>query len=110
MLTESRKKSIGVLKAIGATSREIFAVYFVVSLVYGVLGYVAGFAGAIAVAEALKEVSVEFLSEKITVPFILDWKLALFSLLYAVVVSSISCAYSAYKASKVNPAEVMRFE
>jgi len=110
MLTESRKKSIGVLKAIGATSREIFSIYFVVSLIYGVLGYLVGLVGAVAVAEALKEVSVEFLSEKITVPFILDSELCFLSLVFSIVVSTISCAYSAYRASTIKPAEVMRFE
>ena len=110
MLTESRKRSIGVLKAVGATSKEIFAVYFSVSLIYGILGFALGLSLALLIANAIKETSVEIFGGVLRVPFIFTPDLAFSGLAFALVVSTLSCAYSAYKASTLDPAEVMRFE
>ncbi len=110
MLTESRKRSIGVLKAIGATSGEVFAIYSLVALAYGVAGYALGMAAAATAASILRRVSVEIFSGELTVPFVLTPELAASALAFVVLLSVASCAYSAYKASRVRPAEVLRFE
>ncbi len=110
MLTESRKKSIGVLKALGSTSLEIFMVYFLLALIYGLAGYLLGVAASLAVSRALGAISIEVLQGGLRIPFILDTPLLLGSLGYALLVATLSCGYSAYRASRLNPVEVMRFE
>ena len=108
MLTESRKRSIGILKAIGASSMEVFLIYLLVSVLWGILGYLAGTALALATASYLREATVEYFSLK--VPFRFSTGIFLSALLFSLTISSISCSYSAYRASRIRPAEVMRFE
>ncbi len=108
MLTESRRRSIGILKAIGASSMEVFLIYLLVSVLWGILGYLAGTALALATASYLKEATVEYFSLK--VPFRFSTEIFLSALLFSLTISSISCSYSAYRASRIRPAEVMRFE
>jgi len=108
MLTESRKRSIGILKAIGASSMEVFLIYLLVSVLWGILGYLAGTALALATASYLREATVEYFSLK--VPFRFSSGIFFSALLFSLTISSISCSYSAYRASRIRPAEVMRFE
>ncbi|RLG47278.1 MAG: hypothetical protein DRO06_03060, partial [Thermoproteota archaeon] len=109
MVVESRKREIGVLKAIGATSAEVFAIYSLVALVQALIGYLIGLAVASAGAGLMGVVTVEVGTFPVRVTAELSpWDAAL-GLAYAALLSLAASAYSSLRAARVRPAEVMRF-
>ena len=109
LLTESKKRDIGILKAIGATSIEILLIFLFIAVVYGVLGFILGTVIAYGFAKAIGAISVEFVAESIRINFVFTAKTIFESFLFSLVVSEISCSYSAYKSSVLKPVEVIRF-
>jgi len=109
LLTESKKRDIGILKAIGATSIEILLIFLFIAVVYGVLGFILGTVIAYGFAKAIGAISVEFVAESIRINFVFTAKTIFESFLFSLVVSGISCSYSAYKSSVLKPVEVIRF-
>jgi len=109
LLTESKKRVIGILKSIGAMSSEILLVYLFIAVVYGFIGFIIGGIIARIIADIVGSITIELMTTSLRVSFIWDVKTILLSLGFSILASTISCAFSAYKASTLKPVEVMRF-
>ncbi len=109
LVTESRRVPLAVLKAIGATSGEIFLTYLTVAAAYALLGYALGYPVAVLAARAIGTITVKVYTASVTIEPVFTPGQALGALAYSLAISTLSSAYSAYRASRVEPAEVIRF-
>jgi putative ABC transport system permease protein len=120
--TLEKTREIGVLKAVGAKNRDILAIFLINS---GLIGFVGGFGGVVlgTIASALISgmagigtsttgggigrgggLNLLTSSSVVNVPLILG------ALLFAVLIGMIAGAIPAYRASKLNPVDALRYE
>tara|TARA_Y100000310_G_scaffold336868_1_gene422505 strand:- start:1283 stop:2470 length:1188 start_codon:yes stop_codon:yes gene_type:complete len=103
-----RTKQIGLLKAVGASQKHILTIFIIeaglIGLVGGVLGVILGNIFALTVGLIASLLGFGFLSISVL------WDVVLFSLVFAFVVGLLSGVYPAYKASKLQPVEALRYE
>jgi len=107
-----KQKDIGILKAIGANSRSIMFVFFILGIIVGLTATISGslFAWLVAWIQNTYQVislnkEVYFISE---LPIILDWKVFLQVGIVANLLCLAATLYPARKASKLMPAESVR--
>ncbi|MBU1203514.1 MAG: ABC transporter permease [Nanoarchaeota archaeon] len=102
-----RTKEIGIMKSIGAKNNDIFSLVLIesgfIGVVGGLVGVLVGVLLSVGVSGVLKEVG--FGMVKIS----LDWRLMLFCLIFGVGIGVLSGYFPARKASKLKPAEAMRY-
>ncbi len=103
-----RTKEIGIFKAIGSKNIYILTVFVfesgTLSLVGGILGIILGYALATAAGSAIAQAGYSAFSPKFT------WQLAAGSLAFSAIVGILSGLLPAYRASKLEPIEALRYE
>jgi putative ABC transport system permease protein len=107
MSTVERTKEIGVMRAIGAYRETILKIFLMEALILGVLGSVAG--AVLSIAGGFTIVSMMGLTTK----YILDVSTALYiaeGFAVGVFTAVASGIYPAWKASKLEPIEALRYE
>ena len=122
MLVTDKQGEIAVLRTLGATSRQILGVFIVQGTAIGVIGIavgvILGIIGALTIADIISWVeitfNVEFLNADVYFISYIPSELQLADV-YLIsgatfVISVISTIYPAWKASKISPAEVLRYE
>lgn len=103
-----RTKEIGIMKAIGAQNKDILSLFLIESGFFGLIGGIFGVLLGTAAAKL-----VQFIAEQAGFSLIkvsIDPKLILFGLLFAVLVGMMSGIVPAYRASKLKPADALRYE
>ena len=99
-----RTREIGIFRAIGFRKSHIMSIIFmeagIVSLIGGVCGYLIGMLTAIVAGPLIAQMEV-------SIPW--NYTIGIFSLLIAVVIGMVSSFLPAYKASKQDPVEALRF-
>lgn len=98
-----RIREIGVRRAIGATQRDIFVQIVVESAVVGVIGGLLGIVAALGLLEILR---VAFPTQN--APIVIFSSVAI-SFSFAVAIGVISGLYPAFKASRLDPIEALRY-
>ena len=103
-----RRREIGIMKAIGATNKQIMMIFLVESAMFGLIGGVIGVSlgslGAFLVKLVASIVGFELI--KIS----LNLGLIFFSLGFAVGIGMLSGFIPAYQAAKLKPVEALRYE
>ena len=103
-----RTKEIGAMKAIGANQKHILLIFLfesgLIGLVGGLIGAVFGTLFAFSVGTIASLLGYDYLSISIL------WSVILFALLFAFIIGMISGLWPAYKASKLNPVDALRYE
>ncbi|MEA1994421.1 MAG: FtsX-like permease family protein [Euryarchaeota archaeon] len=96
-----RKRDIGILKAIGFTSRDIMKMFLTESIFIGIIGWIAGvFVGSIALHSIVSRAELHFTMEFSSI---------FENLFILVLIFGIASLYPAFKASKIAPMEVLRY-
>jgi lipoprotein-releasing system permease protein len=107
----SKLQEIGILRAIGATRRQIIGLFTLQSTLMAVMGAIVGAGLGIALSivtyQTRVRTSATGLFEEVF-PIKLSPQLILGAMAVAVVVGFVASIYPAWKASKVNPIEVIR--
>ena len=103
-----RTKEIGIMKAIGATNKTIFILFFIESgfmgMTGGIIGVILGFALAHGLAAAGRAaLGFELLQASISIYVIIG------SLIFSFLLGTVFGTYPAYKAAKMHPVDAMRF-
>jgi putative ABC transport system permease protein len=108
-----RYSEIGVMKAVGASNRDIEKIFFFESSVIGVLGGILGLILGWIVSKIINQVA-NFLLSRQGVPYIeyfdFPWWLILGSIGFAILVSMISGIYPSVRASRVDPVVALRHD
>jgi lipoprotein-releasing system permease protein len=122
MLVRSKSRDIAILRTMGATQGSVLRVFLMTGASIGISGTLAGLAIGVLVAtniDSLKNffswlsgrdlfpATLYFLSR---LPAIIDWREVMIVVIMAVVLSLLASLYPAWKASKLDPVEALRYE
>jgi len=103
-----RTREIGIMKAIGATNKAVFTLFFIESgfmgLSGGIIGIILGSAMAYGIAAAGRAIlGIDLLQAQISAYVVIG------SLIFSFLLGTVCGTYPAYKASKMHPVDAMRF-
>ena len=115
MITVFRKtKEIGILKAIGLSSKEIRKIFIYEGLILGIEGLFSGLLVGGILAFLLKKYRFIKLPEMVynlsRLPIQITFKDILFMCIAVIVIVALSTFYPAHRAGRLNPAEALRYE
>ena len=103
-----RTKEVGVFKAVGSKNSDILAMFVleasILSLVGGLLGVALGFSVSTIAGYFISAAGYSVFTPVFT------WELVVSSLVFALIIGSLSGLVPAYKASKLRPVDALRYE
>lgn len=111
-----RTKEIGILRAVGATRGQIVSLFLLEGAIIGLLGSALGLALARGLAAWADEwvrglIQGQMDGQKMlsTTVFVFPWWLWVFSVVFAVVVTTLAALYPARRAARIHPIEALRY-
>ncbi len=108
-----RRREIGVLKALGATDRDVRSLFFAEAGAMGLLGGISGVALGWLIGAALTWGTTIYLRRQdlpgVKISYV-PWWLAAGAIVFAIVVSLLAGLYPAGRAARLNPVEALRYE
>ncbi len=108
-----RRREIGILKALGATDRDVRSLFFAEAGAMGLFGGFVGLALGWLIGQALNWGTTIYLQRQnlpgVKITYV-PWWLALFAIGFAIVVSLIAGLYPASRAARLNPVDALRYE
>ncbi|MGR9053190.1 MAG: FtsX-like permease family protein, partial [Gammaproteobacteria bacterium] len=122
MVVTDKRGDIAILKTQGLSSRAVMGIFIVLGGIIGVVGTLLGTAGGIGLATNVETIvpaiehffGVQFMAADVyyisELPSKLDWADVYAIATMAFALSLLATIYPAWQASKVNPAEVLRYE
>ncbi len=106
MSVSERTKEFGLMKALGAETKDILFMTMGEAALMGVLGGIFGIIGGGAFVYYLND----FLASRGTVLFTITPRLVLIAVVFATLLGILSGTYPAYRAAKMSPMEALRYE
>ncbi len=122
MLVTDKQGDIAILRTMGMSSAGIINTFIVQGMITGGMGIILGVIGGVALAFNVTEIvnfiqnlfHVQFLSSSVYyidfVPSKVEWTDVVHITLAALLMSFIATLYPAWRASRIQPAEVLRYE
>jgi len=108
-----RRREIGILKALGATDRDVRSLFFAEAGAMGLFGGVFGVVLGWLIGSALTWGTTIYLHRQnlpgVKISYV-PWWLALSAIGFAIIVSLIAGLYPASRAARLNPVEALRYE
>src|SRR5437879_1659417 len=108
-----RRREIGILKALGATDRDVRSLFFAEAGAMGLFGGFFGVALGWLIGSALTWGTTIYLHRQnlpgVKISYV-PWWLALSAIAFAIIVSLIAGLYPASRAARLNPVEALRYE
>ncbi len=106
MSVSERTKEFGLMKALGAETKDILFMTMGEAALMGILGGIFGIIGGGALVYNLNE----YLASKGTVLFTITPRLVIIAIVFATLLGILSGTYPAYRAAKMSPMEALRYE
>ncbi|MCQ2973824.1 MAG: ABC transporter permease [Bacteroidales bacterium] len=108
-----RRKEIGIMKAIGATKRQIKLIFYIESSIIGFIGGIFGVLFGCVASGGASAIAGEQIGNLLTPGsnfFDFNWKLAVASIIFATIITIIASIYPSRKAAKIDPLIALRRE
>jgi len=105
-----KTKEIGVMKAIGARNSDILLIFLLNSGLLGLVGGIIGIILGVSATFLFPYIGISLGPGGSTFQTIVSPELLVFGVLFSMAIGMISGAIPAYKASKLNPVEALRYE
>lgn len=106
MSVSERTREFGILKAIGAETKDILIMLVGEAAIMGIIGGILGILAGYGFSSLLNS----WLGAKGTTIFLVTPRLILIAIAFAVLLGALSGVYPAYRASRLNPVEALRHE
>ena len=114
MTVLEKTKDIGILKAIGSSNSGIMAIFAMQGSIIGISGTILGSALGVLVCHLLKTYRFITLPKDVyyldRLPVKLDIQDILIIVISSITISILAALYPAYKASRLDPVEALRYE
>ena len=113
MATLERRREIGIMKAIGASDRDVKGLFFAEAGVMGVFGGLVGVGLGWAIGRAINLGTNVYLRHQHFPPeqiWFVPWWLVIGAIAFAIVVSVLSGVYPASRAARLDPVQALRYE
>ena len=108
-----RRREIGIMKAIGASDRDVKMLFFAEASAMGLLGGVVGVALGWAIGRVIDAGTNVWLRSQSFPPdhfWVVPWWLVGFAILFSLIVSFLSGLYPAARAARLDPVQALRYE
>ena len=114
MVVMEKTRDVAILRAMGATSRSILAVFIFQGLLVGLVGTLTGLTSGLVICKLIStyiriEIPTDFYGLT-TLPVRVEWLDVLVVALASVVISLLATIYPSWRATKLNPVEALRYE
>ncbi len=106
MSVSERTKEFGLMKALGAETKDILFITVGEAALMGILGGIIGIIGGGAFVYYLND----YLASRGTVLFTITPRLLVIAIVFAILLGILSGTYPAYRAAKMSPMEALRYE
>ncbi len=114
MMVMEKTRDIGILKAIGATTRSIYFIFTLEGLLIGTIGTLLGTGLGFLLTFLLKTYKFIKLPKEIyyldTLPVKMQYADSVIIIICAIIISLLSTIYPALRAGRLNPVETLRYE
>ena len=122
MAVTDKRADIAIMRTLGASPKSIMQIFIIQGALIGIIGTFFGAILGIAIALNIDTIipfienlfHVQFLSKEVyyisELPSKLEWNDTITIVMVSIVLSLIATLYPSYKASKINPAEALRYE
>lgn len=115
MSVSERTREIGILQAVGMTPGGILRIFLSESLIIGLIGGVFGSIVGVALTYSINAVGLQYPSQVQVFPItkiqaVIDVPTVLFMLVFALAISLAAGVYPAWRASRREPVEALRYE
>lgn len=108
-----RRREIGIMKAIGASDADVRKLFFAEAGAMGILGGIVGVVFGWAIGQVINFGTNIYLKRQSIPPehfWAVPWWLAVFAVVFAVIVSLVSGLYPASRAARLDPVQALRYE
>jgi len=108
-----RRREIGIMKSIGASDADVWMLFFAEAGVMGFLGGIVGVVFGWAIGQIINFGTNIYLKRQSIPPehfWAVPWWLAVFAIVFAVIVSLASGLYPASRAARLDPVQALRYE
>ena len=122
MAVTDKRADIAIMRTLGASPKSIMQIFIIQGALIGIIGTFFGAILGIVIALSIDTIipfienlfHVQFLSKEVyyisELPSKLEWNDTITIVMVSIVLSLIATLYPSYKASKINPAEALRYE
>ena len=122
MLVNNKKKDIGILRSLGLSRNEILRIFIMSGFMIGMIGTILGLIIGIAFCHNINEIKAflelftnsSIFAEEIyffsKLPMIIDYKEVVFIIIVTLILCFCAALYPAYKASNVEPINLIKWE
>lgn len=108
MLVSNKTRDIGVMRAIGATRKDILIIFIVQGMMIGAIGATVGTAAGLGYTFYAKETKMSF-QGSLPLEVSYDWAKVSQTALTSFVLAIMASLYPSYRATKLSPVEAMRY-